>query len=259
MDSLVYFISSADHEALFLKTYHYPPGADGQKKSYLDNLSHFLEKEELMGYLFRRIKVALPQPLAALVPRRLLKDEELPSYLAALTDLADGEETQADVLSFGDAKVVYQCNAAVASLIRKKMPTAHLYSLATPFLEAAHALRTNTMENYVVLNIHERRLQLGYFSGNKLLFYNSFSFSSASDVLYYCLLVYEQFQLDPDKVPLMLAGELMQSSDIYKMLYRYVADIQFASLPGHITWNKKFNDLPAHQFFSLFGLTLCPS
>ncbi len=257
MDSLVYFISSADDRALFLKTLHYSPGTNGKANAYADNLSHFLEKEELMGYLFRRIKVALPQPLAALVPNRLFQDEELPTYLAALTDLAEGEETKADELSFGEVKVVFQQNVEAAGILRKKFPTAHLYSMATPFIEAAATLKTDTRENFVVLNIYERRLQLAHFNGGKLLFYNSFPFNSASDVMYYTLLVYEQFQLDPAKVPLILSGEVMESSDIYKMLYRYVVDIHFAELPDFINWNKKFNDLPSHQFFTLFGLNKC--
>jgi hypothetical protein len=257
MDSLVYFITSGDDRALFLKTIHFAPGTDGKPNSFADNLAHFLEKEELMGYLFRRIRVALPQALAALVPNRLFQAEELPTYLSALTDLAEGEVTQADELSFGDIKVVYQQNVAVADLLRKKFPTARLYGMATPFIEAAARLKTETRENYVVLNIYEGRLQLVHFNEGKALFYNSFPFHSASDVMYYTLLVYEQFQLDPAKVPLLLSGELMESSDIYKMLFRYVADIHFTDLPDFISWNKRFNDLPSHQFFTLFGLSRC--
>lgn len=257
MDSLVYFISSADNVALFFKSVHFTSASDNKANALVKNLGHFLEREELMGYLFRRIKVALPQALAALVPNRLFKDEELSTYVASLTDLVNGEETKADALSFTDARIVYQQDLEVSTLIRKKMPTARIYNLATPILEASHALATPTLKNYVVLNIHGRTLQLGHFSDGKLQFYNSFSFTSANDVLYYTLLVYDQFQLDPAKIPLFLAGEVMPSSHIYKLIYRFVADIQFAPLPSFITWSKKFSDLPSQQFFALFGLTLC--
>lgn len=256
MDSLVYFISSADDHALFLKTVHFSPGHNGVHNSLNDNLALFLEKEELMGYLYRRIKVALPQPLAALVPNRLFQDEELPTYLASLTELTDGEQTIVDDLNWNEVKVCYQANVELVNILRKKFPTSHLYSLATPFLEAASTLRSNTRENYVALNVHENRLQLVHFSNGKVLFYNSFPFSAASDVMYYTLLVYEQFQLDPAKIPLILAGQVMESSDIYKMLYRYVGCLEFAGLPEYIQWNRKFNDLPSHLFFTLFGLSL---
>ncbi len=257
MDSLVYFISSDDDRALYLKTIHFAPGATGKPNAFVDNLAHFLEKEELMGYLFRRIKVALPQMLAALVPGRLFKNEALPAYLAALTDLADGEQTQADDLSFGELHVVYPCSVEAATLVRKKFPAAHLYSMATPFLEAVNRQQTENRETLVALNIFERKLQLAYFSGGKVLFYNAFPFSTATDVMYYTLLVYEQFQLDPAKVPLILSGEVMESSNIFKMLYRYVGEIQFAPLPDFIHWNNKFDGLPPHQFFTLFGLNQC--
>ncbi len=60
-----------------------------------------------------------------------------------------------------------------------------------------------------------------------LKFYNQFKFKSTTDVLYFIALVYQEEKLSRRTVPLVLAGELTKSSEIYRAVSPYFQRITF--------------------------------
>jgi hypothetical protein len=57
-------------------------------------------------------------------------------------------------------------------------------------------------------------------------------------------------------VKLQLAGQILENSEIYKSLYRYVRNIAFITPPAGIQLNASFKNVPTHYYFNLFSLKL---
>lgn len=110
----------------------------------------------------------------------------------------------------------------------------------------------------VFLNARNQAAQIAVFDRRNLLFYNAFRFEKPNDLLYFALLAYDQFRLDPAEIPLTVSGNLPEDSEIYRTLYRYVRAIRFASLPEKMVLPEGVENLPQHFWFDLSNLRQSP-
>jgi hypothetical protein len=66
--------------------------------------------------------------------------------------------------------------------------------------------------------------------------------------------VYDQFRLSPLDLPLQVAGNLLQDSEVYRLLSRFIQKIDFVALPNQVSLGAAANNLPPHCFFDLVCL-----
>lgn len=254
MDSLVYLVHQDDGTALLLKSI--PFNGNSSIEDYAARLQDSLEKEELLSVLFRKVRLALPEARAVLVPRRLFKSAELHTYVDSLVPVTDSDGVYVDELPAEEVNVCYKVPLQVADTLRKHFPTARFHSLATTFIEGAcRVCRQHSLETMACAGFTGHVVQLCVLRQGKLHFYNAFPFQASQDVLYFTMLLYERFQLDTSNVPLYLAGAISAESDIYTKLYSYVGDLRFIEAPMGLTFGKKFANVPPHLFFNLFALS----
>jgi len=257
MDSLVYLVSDADKErALLLKTFSFEE-PDDAPLDLPGALEGVFEKDDLLNILYRRVKIALPDTPAALVPNRLFNPDEKTTYLEELTKVDKSGTIEVDELSDLALRVVYPSHNGLVSLLKKQFPTGRYYSPATPFLRGCKSMLKDETEHAVFAHFWRKGLYVSVFEKDSLHFFNAFSIASASDALYYILLAFNQFKLDPNEVPLHLSGQVVQDSEIYKMLYRYVAHVRFLTEIPFLNFSKKYEDIPHQFFFNLYALSLC--
>ena len=100
------------------------------------------------------------------------------------------------------------------------------------------------------------KLHLALFEKRQFIYYNSFSYTSANDVLYYVLLVYNQFKLETAVTPLYLSGHILENSEIFKILFRYITELRFMPEPSFLKFSKKFSEVPPHFYSDLVALSL---
>jgi hypothetical protein len=86
-----------------------------------------------------------------------------------------------------------------------------------------------------------------------------YSYTAAEDVLYYLLKICRQFSLSQREVQLTLSGLIEKDSAMFKELYQYFLNIQFASQEKDLRLSEAFNEYPVHFFSSLFKLATCVS
>ena len=71
---------------------------------------------------------------------------------------------------------------------------------------------------------------------------NTYNFQAPEDVLYYVLFGFEQFDLNPEQIPLALAGSVSEQSELFDLLFKYVRNV---SLYSH--GPRPIKDLAQHQ------------
>jgi hypothetical protein len=89
----------------------------------------------------------------------------------------------------------------------------------------------------------------------KLILLNTFTWQTNEDILYYVMFVSEQLELNPEKFPMIVSGDIDDSSSIYQLLYRYVRNVTFPD--KHLTLEMLDDDFPFHHFALLYNLALC--
>lgn len=257
MGSLVYFVFDvASGHALLLKSMSYP-SQPSNNLELAQELDAIFAREELLSYLYRRVKILMPDESSVLVPSRLYNDLEKATYFRELTDKEPSLQIQSDDLNGIDAHVVYPADTNLMGLIKKQFPTSWFYSKTTPLLLGFRSMADSTEVHTVFAHFSEGNLHIAYFEKRALQFYNTYSCNTASDVLYFTLLVFNQFGLDPSRAPLRLSGQLLEDSDVYRTLSRYIANLGFIAEPGFLKFSRKFSEIPAHFFFDVYALALC--
>ena len=71
------------------------------------------------------------------------------------------------------------------------------------------------------------------------------------------MLLYDQFKLNPETDPIHIAGQIVEDSEIYHLLYRYVRHLNLVSGPSYYRFSQLFDTLPQHFYFDLYSLKLC--
>jgi len=91
----------------------------------------------------------------------------------------------------------------------------------------------------------------------KLQYYNQFSIKDAKDFVKYVLMVFKEFSLKQKNQPVVLWGGLTSQSEQYKLLKKYVFNIDFGQRPSYVNLSYLFDEVPEHQYFDLFSIYLC--
>lgn len=215
-------------------------------------LRGLLQQETLLALPYGQIHCALFHRNATLVPRRLFQHGALSGYFKLLLNPADYIYAYDELPEF-DTYLVYATEPGLAKLCAEFFPGGRNRHLAVPLLRNARQSYSNE-EHRVFVNFRNQVAQMAVFERQNLLFYNSFAFSASSDLLYYVLLLYDQFRLNTQDTPLIVAGNLLEDSELYRLLYRFVRDIRFAELPAHYHLPKDKPALPDHCYYDLFCL-----
>ncbi len=258
MDSLVYFVFDAtSNQALLLKTVSYS-NRPGEQFDINKEIQAIFSREELFSYLFRRVRVVLPAGASVLVPNRLYNENEKETYLREVTASANSNGViRHDEINEANVNLVYFVDPELVKTLKKQFPTAHTLNPATPVILGAKQMIDGGNEHSLFVHFTKNEIALSLFQKKNLLFYNSFPYSTAGDVLYFTLLTLNQFTLDPATTPLFLSGQILEDGEIFRMLSRYFGKLQFISEPSFLKFGRRFGEVQPYFFFDLYSLALC--
>lgn len=258
MDSLVYFVFDAtSSQALLLKTVSYG-NRPGEGFDVNKEIQAIFSREELFSYLFRRVRVVLPSGASVLVPNRLYNENEKETYLGELTTThTPNGVIRHDEIGEVSANLVYFIDNELVKTLKKQFPTAHVLHHATPVILGAKQMIEDGSEHSLFVHFTKNEISLSLFQKKNLLFFNSFPYSTAGDVLYFTLLTLNQFTLDPAKTPLLLSGQILEDGEIFRMLSRYTGNLKFIPEPTFLKFGRRFYEVQPYFFFDLYSLALC--
>ena len=111
----------------------------------------------------------------------------------------------------------------------------------------------------IYLSIQNNYFELIILNGKKLIFFNSFKYKTAEDLIYFVLFTCEQLNLNPEQVPLIIFGEIEEDSKIYQLLFRYVRHIDFTKRNPNYKYSFVLDTLKEHFYYKLLNQHLCVS
>lgn len=249
-DGISNAIFNEQNELLNLRVWHFDAPAV-HFDDFRQRLTSVFQTDETFRTSFSSVKIGVSNAWASLVPDRFFDPERLPTYLKLLMQESDRFVFGHDPLPEG--RMVWAAEKDLLAFVRSFLPNAAFFHVGSRLVSAWKKLASPYgPENYI--NVRGRSLQIAVFDRAELLFFNTFSYQNAQDFLYFSLLAFEQFKLDPSKTPLFLSGELVADSEIYRQLYRFIADIRFVPRPDRFVFPASAFTLPGHLNFDLFAL-----
>ncbi|HMQ46042.1 MAG TPA: DUF3822 family protein [Saprospiraceae bacterium] len=255
VDSFDYVITDVGHQILALTSTAFDPA----KATLLDQIKQELEQQHpLLKNRYKNVKVACANEKMTLIPSRLYNDAERITYLSQTITLKAEDEIRVNDLPVLQAKNVFAIPIAVTELVQQHFSGARIFHLCSALLTGFRQSITPSERQFrVLVHLKGDLLYITLFDHAHLFYCNSFSYKSAKDFLYYILLVFKQFDLNPEEIPLWVSGRLVPDSEIYRLLYRYIRHLHFVRLPAFYQAGPKLSEEPAHFYFDLLSINLC--
>lgn len=251
VDSFAFMLVDEQRQIQLLRRYP----LDGSTP-VLTNLENLYLRDELLRLPFRKVQIGVVTERQTLIPNRLFNPQEKATYLQQLTSVPEGMNIKSDDLDGFAAQNVYALPADQAAFYHRHHGAGRLCHAGSPFLLTLRSMVARQEGPFVSVHVWPRQFQLIFFLGRELQLINYYTYFTAKDFLYFTLLVFDQFNLDPAEVPLMLSGEILEDSEIFRHLSRYVRQVKIADAPGFIQLGPSFESLPPHLFFDLFCLAV---
>lgn len=231
--------------------------------SPFDNASLFhthVEKiwtdEPNLSLSFPTVKIAFAYPHYTIIPDKLYRESSKANYLTPLKKQAAFDELYfTNELSSIGAKLVFSLPEMAVNFFQKVYDSPINYLNIFSCLIKGYQKRMSKLHGKQVwINVHPRNIQVLLFEQEELIFSNQFDFQSEKDFIYYVLLIYDQFKLHPENVPLHISGQLVKESAIYKNLDNYIRNIRFVELDPSHRLSSQIIDSPFYFFFDLLEI-----
>lgn len=185
-----------------------------------------------------------------LVPKRLFNAAELAPYFKLLVNDVSRYEFGHSPIPSIDGHLVWAISKEAHRLVGHYFQPSQCMHLAEALINSL-TLKAPADNFGVYCNIRGQGLQVFVFDRGQLAYYNFFHFSKPSDLLYYVLLAYKQFDLNPQHTALNFAGTLVEDSEIYRLLQRYFRTINLLQPEPGLILPQEAKNLPAHFWFDV--------
>lgn len=239
----------------------FPVTGDSKKINWTDTLEQLSRNSHLLRHFeFSKAIVGVFSSTYTLIPDSIFKEGDEKKFLEFNFSETDPiQKVFSRQVNPFHLKTVFGISADLHHEIYHLFEEPELLHLSSTLLIASHLESRGKKEKEIFLHVRRDCIDLIVLEGKKLLLMNTYRTPTADDILYFTLMVCDQLELDPDSIPLRLAGEIEKEALKYKLLFKYFRDVQFSLRPANVKYSYRFDNMPSHYNFSLFSLALCES
>lgn len=225
---------------------------------FISLFKDFAQGHPWLNLDFARINILYETSRSTLVPAALYRPEDRKLLASFNFEVTDESDVRYDHLNAQDAYLLYILPKSLEDMLLHLFPAHTLKCHASVLIEILMIMNKNLPAvKRMFVNVRNASLDIVITEGKKLLFYNSFSYHSKQDFIYFIIFVIEQLNLNPEEIDLTLSGRIDQKSTLYDMAWKYIRNIHFQELSSAYRYSYLFNDLPQHYYFTLLNSGLC--
>ncbi len=218
-------------------------------------LEHLINNNDFFSHNYANVYIGISTPHYTLVPGALFENANKEQLLKFNHAVSSDELVLSDEIISVESHCAYAVNRKVKELLGKTFPNNHIKHKTTCLVESLSSTASKTHKTCLV-NVQGENMDVALYN-KKLLFFNSFSFQTAEDFLYFILASLEQNACHLEETEIVLAGEIETGSALYNTVKKYIPKVKFAVTDTSIVKKNDFMKLPEHFYYSLFNLYLC--
>ncbi|MBT3612323.1 MAG: DUF3822 family protein [Flavobacteriales bacterium] len=216
-------------------------------------ITEIINNDTILKAEFSSQSIAFVNFPSTLVPNNLYKKEEAEIQLAFNTKV--NGTVLADNIVSQKAHLIYSVPESILTIVSNFFPKAKYKAQESILIQEYSQLNTEKKNAYLYLN--EQKVGITIFNGDKLIFNNSFKYTSKEDLLYYVLFSFEQLKLSADSIDVTVFGTIEDTNESFSLMYEYIRNIKLGKRPHQFTFPAEFNTLADHKYFGLFTQILC--
>ena len=194
-------------------------------KNLLKELKKYFKETPELNDTFSSVKIIHYNNLSTVVPEVVFDKNNALSYLKFNSQILQNDYVAYDQIFNNECVNVYIPYVNINNFIFKKFDTFIYNHYSSIILEEVKSNEKNSINPSLYLNMGLNHIEVIYFQDNKLIFYNTFDYSTKEDVIYYLLFTIDQLKLNPEKTPLIISGYISIDDEYYEIIYKYVRNV----------------------------------
>ena len=216
-------------------------------------LQSLVRQNTVLQSNFAKTIVAITSPQTVLMPSAWFEPWDTRLYLSSNLGIDSTDQVaKHETYSAFANELIYALPQPLLFAISTCFPQVKLQHAHSAILEATRQVALRKQHLCVYTYTRLGSLTICVADGEQLLLLNKYSYQTTKDFLYFVLLVYQQLNLNTKHTPLILAGELMPDSEIFKALHIYIRHIDWAERPANYTVGSlALPQVPPHFFNDL--------
>ena len=229
--------------SIFLKKKKITPESLLKKIEELFKTDSYLQKD------FSSVSVVHQNNLSCLVPNTYFSEDKLSEYLNFNIKTLTSDFITFDDIQSIKAKNVYIPYVNINNFLFQNFGEFEYKHYSSVLLEKLFSIPTN--DNGCYIHVSKSTLDIVIIKNSNLQFFNIFEYKTKEDFMYYVLFTLEQLELSTEETLVSILGDIEEDSDLYRLIYTYIRNIDFLSSKNAVFNNQK--EISKHSNFILLG------
>jgi hypothetical protein len=226
---------------------------------FRNHLADVVNSYSWLSGTFHTVKGIIANSRFTLIPEALFMEGDKESYFTFLHERESGEVVFSDRLEHMGIYTVYSIPGHSRKEMGRAFPKLSVCHISSVLIGNIWRKVKNLSGRKVFLNLREGQFDLLVFEGKELKYCNSFHFHTPEDIAYYVIFVFEQLNLNPEEISMVLLGNVDNFSPVYDLLFRYIRNLEFLTRNESFNYSYLFNDVPGHFYYTLLNPSSCGS
>ena len=222
----------------------------------LVELRMWLEGLELYGKEYSNTHIIFETPAFAIVPEALFVSDKAEVLLKAQHEIPQFNTVKSNRVEAHHWVNVYAIPDIFCSTLKVLFPQADIHHYAEYLVQANLNSNANKVHT-LCINIHAHYIDVMHVYQQELKFINTFPFEAETDVIYFILSVAEQQKIAPDKLELMLTGDVNANGTLVQLLRKYVSAVYLFKRDDRYSYPASFREFQDQQYFTSTSILLC--
>ncbi len=224
-----------------------------QRFNILSEIDEALKSDNFLTLKFKKVVVLYSNRVFELIPDHLF-DEKFQNIFLKNKYSIKTDIVLSDKINNPALRVIYSVNESLYEFFFKKFTDVNFKSVSSVLLENYAA--KSDVDN-VFTHWSDRFFYLTIYRKEKLLIHRAYNFDNASDALYILLLAFKQFSLPTDSQTLIISGNLIEDSEIFRLLKVYFGSIYFMENTAFIHFEDDNTEIESHVYHTFYAASLC--
>ncbi len=249
-------LDRARNKFIALHHEHYPKLTSYQVLT--EALQASFNNNPLLKLPFNHVKCLFATPKYTFIPSVFYQPQTVTSFFSLTHDLLPSERIETNYLYSNANYVAFAMPNQVRDFLTSQQPQIRFFHHTAPLIEEV-LLTAKQSEHQQVLyiNMYHHFFDIAFVDSGNLKLVNTFSHTSQTDFLYFCLNTVNQLKLMPQQIPVYLLGDIPKNSLLIEQLKQYLKNIDFLNKPEHFNYCFDFVNQPNHTFTNLINLYQC--
>ena len=213
----------------------------------------------LKAGFWRSIKLSVKNLKFSLIPNSLFSDQYTADFLRLNCDFTENEEVHYFKHGTNDTVNIFVAEKKIINWFKAQYPnkTIEVIHHTSLLIEGVLQNYSSTEKQKVYISIEDSIVTIVVKKGFNLEFCNNFQFRTANDFVYFVMFVFDELDLNPEVIPIILLGDISKNSESFNKIYRYIRNVSFGDKPTTLKFGYKFDEVNDHHYFDLYNMHLC--